>query len=354
MQLLTLNRKSGGKFHGVISQEITATAEKHISDILSLAIEYKGAQEAVVVFDTQCPLAIVLMQAYRRCLPKARFIDFDSVLPEEILSVLGTLKASDLVVLIQSTNFRLEAFRLRVELFNRSLKVIEHPHLSRMVGEEVLYYIDSLAYDPNYYRGVGQALKERIDRARVGVVDSGGEQLIFNSGFESAKLNVGDYSQMKNVGGQFPIGEVFTEARDLEAVNGRVRIFSFGDTTFTLNKPAKPITLVVTDGRVADALDSTPEFEQVLANIRADEGEVWVRELGFGMNRAFTQERTVSDIGTYERMCGVHLSLGAKHSIFKKPNFTRSKARHHVDVFAITQTVTLDEVVVYRNGAWQS
>ena len=47
---------------------------------------------------------------------------------------------------------------------------------------------------------------------------------MFGSAFESAKLNVGDYSEMQNIGGQFPIGEVFTEARDLEAVNGRVRI----------------------------------------------------------------------------------------------------------------------------------
>ena len=50
------------------------------------------------------------------------------------------------------------------------------------------------------------------------MVDSGGEQLVFASPFESAKLNIGDYSGMNNIGGQFPLGEVFTEAQDLEAV----------------------------------------------------------------------------------------------------------------------------------------
>ena len=159
---------------------------------------------------------------------------------------------------------------------------------------------------------------------------------------------------MKNVGGQFPIGEVFTEARDLESVNGRVRVFAFGDTSFAVNKPEKPITLTVKKGRVTDAADPTSEFEQVLANIRADEGQVWLRELGFGMNRAFTPERIVSDVGTYERMCGVHLSLGAKHSVYKKPNFTRSAARHHVDVFVVTESVTLDDTVVYQHGAWKA
>ncbi|CAN7700402.1 hypothetical protein [Duganella sp. LjRoot269] len=30
---------------------------------------------------------------------------------------------------------------------------------------------------------------------------------------DMAELNIGDYSGMNNVGGQFPLGEVFTEAR---------------------------------------------------------------------------------------------------------------------------------------------
>ena len=333
--------------------KLISLAEKHVQDILSIAMEYSQLQQTVVVFDERCELAITLTEAYRRCLPKAKFIHFDKISPEDVLASFQELKPSDLVVLIQSTNFRLEAFRVRVELFNRSLKVIEHPHLSRMQGLEAQIYVDSLAYNPSYYRGVGNALKQRIDQARFGAVESGGERLVFDSPFESAKLNVGDYSQMKNIGGQFPIGEVFTEAKNLEAVNGRVRIFVFGDTSFSVNKPEKPITLVVKKGRVVDAIDSTPEFEQVLANIIADEGEVWLREFGLGMNRALTRDRIVSDIGTYERMCGVHFSLGAKHGIYKKPNFTRSRSKHHVDVFAATEIVTLDDEIVYQDGGWK-
>ena len=87
-----------------------------------------------------------------------------------------------------------------------------------MPGPEGLIYIDALAYDSDYLRGVGAALKERLDQAQRCVIHSGGEQLVFSSGFETARLNVGDYREMKNVGGQFPIGEVFTESADLEAV----------------------------------------------------------------------------------------------------------------------------------------
>jgi hypothetical protein len=318
-----------------------------------LAIEHTPARSAIVVWDAQCDLATSLTAAYRRCLPDATFIDFYSLSADAVLTAFERLSPGDLVVLIQSTSFRLNAFRIRVELFKRSLKVIEHPHLARMCGEEALTYIASLAYDPAYYRGVGNALKSRLDCAQVGIIDSGGEQLVFASGFEPAKLNVGDYRSMQNVGGQFPIGEVFTESKDLEAVNGRVRISFFGDTAFAVNKPGLPITLVVSKGRVTDAIDSTPEFDQVLANIRADEGEVWVRELGLGLNRAFTQDKTVSDIGTFERMCGVHLSLGAKHGSYNKPNIKKTTARHHVDVFAITESFTLNDEVIYRNGSWQ-
>lgn len=329
------------------------TAEKHLRDILTIAFEHDSTHAALVVWDGQCGLALALTAAYRRCLPDAAFIDFDSVSPDTVRAAFELLAPGDLVVLIQSSSFRLDAFRLRVELFKRSLKVIEHPHLGRMPGAEALLYIDSLAYDPAYVRRVGNALKKHIDDAATGVIDSGGELLVFAAGFEPARLNIGDYREMKNVGGQFPIGEVFTESLDLEAVNGRVRIFVFGDTTFTVNQPAQPITLVISKGRVTAAIDSTPEFDRVLAQIRADEGEVWLREVGFGLNRTFTRGIRVSDIGTYERMCGIHLSLGAKHGSYSKPQIRRAAAKYHVDVFAITESVTLGDEVVYRDEAWQ-
>jgi len=302
--------------------------------------------------DTRTGLSRALTEACRRNLPEATFIDFDSVASEDVLAAFRRMAPKDLVVLVQSTNFRLDGFRLRVELFKLGLKVIEHVHLSRMPGVQGKHYIEALAYDPAYFRGVGKALKARIDTAPGGVVFGGGESLVFASPFEPAKLNVGDYSDMNNVGGQFPIGEVFTEARDLEAVNGRVQVHVFGDTSYLSNRPEKPITLVIEKGRVVDTVDVTPEFQRVLDIIRADEGEVWVRELGFGLNRAFTRERRVDDIGTYERMCGIHLSLGAKHGVYPKPGFKRKDARYHIDVFAVTDAVYLGEEQVYRDGAW--
>lgn len=337
-----------------LTSDAADAAARNVRDLLALAIEYAPPQRALVVFDRRSELNQALTAAYRSALPDGAFIDFDSVAPDDVLAAFAALGRNDLVVLIQSTSFRLEAFRIRIELFKRGLKVIEHVHLSRMPGEQGLHYIASLAYDPAYYRGVGRALQARIDAAGSAAVDSGeGAVLRFDSPLEAAKVNIGDYSGMNNVGGQFPIGEVFTEAQDLEAVNGRVRVFVFGDTSFHVNHPATPIIMIVERGRVTGAIDSTPEFDNMLAIIRAHEGEVWLRELGFGMNRAFSRQRLVNDIGTYERMCGIHLSLGAKHGQYQKPQFKRKDARYHVDVFAVTEAVYLDEQAVYRDGAWR-
>ena len=326
-------------------------ARVHVHDILTHAIEHSPTRPALIVSDGNSELAVILTEAYRHCLPDAQELGFDSVSAASILEAFAALPPGALVVLIQSTSFRLAEFRIRVELFKRGLKVIEHPHLARMLATEYPAYIDALAYDPAYYRGIGAELKRRIDSASGAILESGGERLVYESGFEPAKLNTGDYSNLANVGGQFPIGEVFTEPLDLERVHGRVRLFVFGDVDFNVNVPPAPICLEIARGKVVNVFDSTPDFDRVIAQISAEE-ELWVRELGFGMNRALTPERRVSDIGTYERMCGIHLSLGAKHGVYAKPNLSRRHSRFHVDVFAVTDGVILNGEPVFRDGHW--
>lgn len=327
------------------------TATQNVRNILTKALEHSSPAQAVIVFDSYSELSTLLTEAYRLAVPEATFIDFEAATPEEILVKFAELKAGDLVVLVQSMSFRLNEFRIRVELFKQGLKVIEHPHLFRMQGKDVAVYVDSLAYDPDYYRVIGPKLKTLIDQAQSAVVESPGCKLNYLSMFEDTKLNIGDYTGMKNVGGQFPIGEVFTEPKNFAGVNGEVKIFAFGDTDFRVNTPPEPITLVIEKARVIEVRNSTPEFDKVMEQIKADE-EVWVRELGFGMNRAFSRDRRVEDVGTYERMCGIHISLGAKHSIYAKPGLKRREGHYHVDVFVQTERVLLDDQVVYQDGAW--
>jgi aminopeptidase len=333
--------------------EIASLAARNVRDTLTLAMEHTAEEAAVVVADGRTELSRMLARAYGECLPQARIISFDQVAPEAVKSVLEGLEARALVVLIQSSVFRIPTFRIRVELYRRNIKVIEHSNLDRMGPDEIEHYVAALAYDPAYYRRVGPSLKTRMDAARSARIESEGEILHFDSPLESAKINIGDFAGLKNVGSQFPIGEVFTEARDLESVHGRVKIYGFTDTSLRLNVPSHPITLVVEKGRVVEAIDSTSEFDRVRSVIRAEEGEVWLRELGFGMNRAFSRDRRVTDVGAFERVCGVHLSLGARHGVYKKPHLNHREVRYHVDSFVVTDRVLLDDDVVYADGAWQ-
>lgn len=326
-------------------------AQTNLRDTLRSALACGPDEPALLVYDEQSVLSRLLGEAYRTVLPKAKALNFDQTTPNEILASVDALAPGMLVALVQSSSFRLNEFRFRVELFKRGLKTIEHPHLGRIREEELETYLDALAYDPAYYRSVGPALKERIDRARRIAVFCKGTELLYDSPFETAKLNIGDYRGMKNTGGQFPIGEVFSEPKEVRRVNGAVRIFAFGDADFTVHAPAEPFSARIEEGILVAAPDAPEAFQEVLGQIRAAEKEVWVRELGFGLNRALTRDRRLTDIGAYERMLGIHLSLGAKHAIYAKPGFSKS-GRFHVDIFAAVERVEIDGEKVFEGGQY--
>ncbi|MDB4994695.1 MAG: hypothetical protein JWM74_2127 [Myxococcaceae bacterium] len=328
-------------------------ALRNVKDTLALAMEHDAARPAVIVADEASELARALLTAYREALPRASVVLYDAAAPETVQVALAALVSGDLAVLVQSEVFRVPNFRIRVELFQRGIKVIEHANLGRMSTDQIAHYVAALAYDPAYYRGVGHPLKARMDAAQSCRVESGADVLRYDCPLEIAKLNIGDFANLKNFGSQFPIGEVFTEARDLESVSGRTSLYAFNDTQMRLNIPDAPITIVVERGRIIDAIHSTDEFDRVLSAIRKDEGAVWLRELGFGMNRAFSRDHRVNDVAAFERACGVHLSLGARHGSYKKPHLNHREVRYHVDTFVVTDRVWLDEELVFDHGAWR-
>jgi aminopeptidase len=326
-------------------------ATHNVADTIRDAIKHQASARALVVFDRQSGLSSLLADAYHAALPDAQMLDFDASTPEAVRAAMESLSPKDLVVLVQSSSFRLNEFRFRLELFNRALAVIEHPHLARMPEAEYEIYIDSLAYDVAYYQAVGRKLKALIDRAKRVVVQCDGAELVYETLFEDAKLNIGDYTGMKNTGGQFPIGEVFTEPKDIAQVNGWVKLFAFGDADFHVLTPDEPVLARIEKGVLVEAPNAPEDFVKVLEQIKADE-EVWVRELGFGMNRALTRDRMLTDIGSYERMCGIHLSLGQKHTIYAKPGMPKRSSKYHVDVFVAVEKVVIDDVVVYEKGTY--
>lgn len=326
---------------------LTTLAAKNLSDIIRDAICLQPTEQALIIYDTEAPLTQIVLEGYRAALPNGKFVDFNTVTPAEIMQHINDCKAGDLVVLLQSTNFRLNEFRFRIELFQRGLKTIEHVHLKRILEEQFECYLNALAYDANYYRPMGQGLKTILESAQEIIVKCPGTTLTYLGGMESAKLNVGDYSQMKNVGGTYPIGEVFTEAKSLEQVNGEAMIFGYAgeDHLVRLMKPFK----VIIEKGILTTTEAPEEFQKILDLIREDEA-VHVREFGMGLNPAMGKHGLVSDITAFERQKGMHISLGAKHAIYAKQGLNRKKGRYHVDIFVDIETITADGKDLYRDG----
>jgi len=323
-------------------------AATNIGDIVRSAIRLAPGKKALVVYDLRSTLAQMMTEAYRLAMPEAIFMDFDTVGSAEVLAAIDALQAGDLVVMVQSGSFRLNEFRIRIELFKRGLANIEHVHLERIPNQaQYEAYVDSLAYDPATYVVPGHWLKEKLDNARTVIVRCAGTTLTYEGGMQPAKLNVGDYTGMTNVGGTFPIGEVFTEANDLAKVNGEVMLFGFAGTDHLI-QIHEPFKVRIQEG-ILTTDDCPADFRKVLDQITATE-EVLVREFGLGLNPAVGKHRLLSDITAFERQLGMHLSLGEKHGIYKKPGFNPKKTRYHVDVFVDIERIEVDGEAIYDGG----
>ena len=75
-----------------------------------------------------------------------------------------------------------------------------------------------------------------------------------------------------------------------------------------------------------------------------------VREFGLGLNNAMGKHRVVSDITAFERQKGLHLSIGAKHTVYAKQGMHRKHGRYHVDVFVDVERITMDGQPIYQDG----
>lgn len=334
-------------------EDLTQIASTNIADILNACVEFKTDSEskALVIFDSQNGLTKILTNAYRNALPNAKFIDFDSLSKDQILAEFDLLKAQDLVVLIQSSSFRLDDFRIRLHLFSKKVKVIEHLHLHR--NDEAVWdvYVNSLAYDKSWYRQIGPNLKQKLDGCKKLEILSGDSRLVFESGLEQAKLNIGDYTNLENVGGTFPIGEVFTETKDFNSVNGSFVLDTFANKDFSITF-SQPFEVQVENSLIVGySQNVSGEFKEMIEKIQSMERPL-LREIGFGLNKAITKERYLGDITAFERQIGIHFSIGEKHSVYKKPGIQAYKARFHVDIFPVVDCVLTDGVKIFESGEY--
>ncbi len=333
------------------STQLLETATTHIRDIVTIALEHTSLNRALVVYDDENELTRIITTAYRAVLPDAHFVNFNAHTKEEIIALFDALRPRDLVVLIQSTDFRLNEFRIRIQLFQRKLKVIDHLHLYRNTPDQWGTYINALAYDPLWYRGTGHALKAVLEGVHTLRVIGNGTELIVTGGLEVPKLNIGDYTGMQNIGGTFPIGEVFTEAKDLSKMNGALMVYAYADADYH-TAMYEPFRVDIIDGIVSSWDTSASEsFSNIVSQVLTNERAI-IREIGFGLNRAITREHYLKDITAFERIRGLHFSLGEKHTVYKKEGIIADKTRFHVDLFPEVTHVYTDDVLIFEHGTF--
>jgi len=334
------------------TEALTFKAAENVRDILTYAVEHTSDHKALVVYDTKDPLARILTDAYRWVLPDATYIDFDAHTKEEIIAAFTSLSPRDLVVLIQSSDFRLNEFRIRIQLFQLKLKVIDHLHLYRNTPDSWETYVNALAYDIDWYRGTGHRLKDILGKTQTLRILGDGTELVVRGGLEMPKPNLGDYTGMENIGGTFPIGEVFTEAKDLTQVSGSLMVYAFADSNFNILMH-DPFRVDIENGIVVGWETNAPQaFSEVIEQIKSNERPL-LREVGFGLNRAITRDHYLKDITAFERILGLHFSLGEKHTVYKKQGISADKTRFHVDVFPVVSKVYADGVVIFEDGEYQ-
>jgi aminopeptidase len=354
---------------GLNVKELLETAKMKIRTTLAYSFHmgpdaktdpYKS-EKILVVYDTHCLLSRILAQAYGLALDSKNtlMVDFDATTVGQLKATIDTMKEGDMVVLVQSNGFRLNDYRLRIELFKVGIKNLEHSHLDMMPNSQISTYIDTLSFVPSKENlNLAHGLKQLMDTQEKFIVRSkGGVECVYECGLEPALLNVGDYTGMKGVGGTFPVGEVFSEPKDFDRVNGEFMVFGYPNKQFDMQHLCQPFKITICKGQLVKAENAPKSFVDILDAIRGQEGEegggILIREFGVGINTAIGRNAPLQNVTAFERQAGFHISLGRKHTVFKKSGISHKRSRFHIDVFIDLDQIQMGDKVVYTNGRFQ-
>lgn len=330
-------------------------ALQNVRDILSQNYNVTSNQFILLLYDSECNLSRLLTTAYSQATEKnpRQIIDFNTQSEENILSVFQSLPAHSLVILIQSTSFRLTKHRLRADLFRAGHRVIEHARLAYNTEEQVENYINSLKYDTPYYVQATTVLEQLLLTNNLLQIESKeGHTLQVHSSFEKPIKNTGHFAETEIISAGFPIGEIFTEAKELDKMNGTLLVFGFPGkdhhTHFTT-----PFTVTIKDGRLIDH-NGPPEFEDIIQMIRDEEVNkaVQVREIGFGLNKNIGFNHRLNEPTAFERFVGMHFSLGLKHAMYGKKLGRKVFQKYHIDIFCLVERVVIGETEVFKEGKY--
>ena len=326
-----------------------------LKNILEKNYQVQPPKHILLVYDTQCKLSSLLAAAYQEAIKPYphQSIDFDNVPERYILDAFAQLPANSLVILVQSGSFRMTKYRLRADLFRQGHQVIEHARLSFNAEDQIGNYIDSLNYDTPYYVQACNSIEELLIHNNTLTIESGENlRLTVTSEFEKPIKNTADFSGNPTASTGFPIGEIFTEAKELDKINGSVVVFGF-PTLEHKTHFCEPFTVTIQDGCLISHT-GPDEFEKILHLIKKEEegNKVQIREIGFGLNRGIGFEKRINEPTAFERFAGMHFSLGLKHAMYRKKFKKQVHQKYHVDIFCKVERVFIGETKVMENGKY--
>ena len=120
----------------------------------------------------------------------------EEIISEEVESIkeeLLSLPAGSIVILVQSSNFRLSTFRIRLELFHRGVHVVEHNHLSYIPESQFETFIQSHAYRTPYYISEFERLSAIAQSTSGLKIYSNTGEILEVGEIEAMRGNTGDY-----------------------------------------------------------------------------------------------------------------------------------------------------------------
>jgi hypothetical protein len=311
----------------------------------------------LIIFDDKTLLSKVLTYGYLESCSNIKkeignfqfntlnFYKFDH---EEIKKEISKLKEKDLVILIQSSSFRMSKYRWRNELYKLGLKVIEHPHLEKNSIFQIETYINSIESNLDYYLNIRDFLKKELKKANSLQLISTDNSILEFKKLDEIYDNIAYFEDKKHYGTRFPVGEIISESLNLEKLNGEFLLYAFPDKRNILHF-SKPFKCYVKNGYLVRH-EGPEKFNEIIEMIKTEhpEKKVMIRELGLGLNKHITREKYLNDVSSFERIEGVHLSLGMKHQIYAKklyPIYGRKfYQRYHLDVF-----LDIKEIFVNNN-----
>ena len=340
-----------------MNENFIENISKHAYDILKKDYKISVSNRVLILFDLDSKLSKIMKEGFSKACEKLAnsfdLVDYNTTTAEDIFEDIDwNFKKDDIVVLIQSSSFRVTKFRLRNDLCSRGLKVVEFSHLKKVKEEEFQTFANSIEYQSDHYQRLSDELVERLGKCEsITMISENGQEARYEGKMDFTVRNDGDYEGNNNYGSRYPIGEVLTEAIDLTCLNGELEVYAYPNTKQETQFD-KPFTIKVENGFVVSHTGDSG-FNEIYEMIKTEhpEGKVYVREFGLGLNKGIPRFSRIGDPIAYERQEGLHFSLGMKHGIYQKklwPKYGKKFfQRYHIDVYINLEEMYFDQELIY-------